>query len=117
MSTQSANTPLWKVLNEKCPKIKFDSKGGDKNFMRVVGYLVDVPNPKDSKEQNEQEEQLYTASKYTTLAVNEFANVVEALQQLINRLDDSWEAITSGTQNGTKTALLHESKEALSRIS
>lgn len=39
--------------------------------------------------------------------------LVEALGQLVNRIESNWEAITSGNQNGVIGALLKEAKEAL----
>lgn len=41
--------------------------------------------------------------------------LLEALQQLTERIEYNWQAITSGTQNGILTALLKESKETIDK--
>lgn len=40
----------------------------------------------------------------------------KALQILVSKIDTHWGLICSGTQNGTKTALLAEATEALSNL-
>ena len=39
--------------------------------------------------------------------------LVEALNQLVTRIENNWHTITSGSQNGTMQSLLKESKEVL----
>ena len=41
--------------------------------------------------------------------------LLKALQQLTERIESNWNAITSGNQNGILTALLKESKETIDK--
>lgn len=103
---QDTTTPLYKVLNEK--RLKGDwiaYPKGITNKEYGVSVFFDYGIESD------------TDTKYTALAVNNLAPIAEALELIIKRIDDNWELITSGTQNGIKTALLSEAKEALKRIS
>jgi len=110
---QENKKPLYKVLNEQRPEIKFDVKAGDKNFMRLVGYIPNMESPLNFKEQSEQSEQLRLAGKYTALAVNNLHHLAEALEELHKAAMDV--GITEWWQKHTETVA--KAKEALNRIS
>ena len=117
MNTEQNKLPLWKELNEKRTKGHLISfKNNDEYIVHTAG---DRPH-KFTHHCKESEtitiDEAKANAQYTALAVNNFAQVCEALEQLVNRIDNNWAAITSGTQNGTKEALLKEAKQVLNNI-
>ena len=128
MNTDTNIVPLWKELNEKRTQGKAmlyrkvlpnnhlqigvtvtDKNGATHTILLSTNYSTLDINSKD-----EWTKKAEANAKYTALAVNNFASVVEALERLKNDFEKYFAAILKKEPNVFKS--LNEAKQVLTNI-
>jgi len=102
MKTQFTPGP-WNISPIRT-KNEFGTEGIDLTCHRYRDFAT-VWNMEEMESENEANAKLIAAAP----------ELLEALNILVNRIDKNWGLITSGKQNGIKTALLNEAKEVIKK--